>query len=170
MANVSAHRNWSDARDRSGHRGPSPETLREADEMVERIAWLMDRSIPIGNLRIGLDPIIGLIPGLGDLVGAAISTGIIIQAHRVGVHRSTLLRMVANVAIDTAVGSIPVLGDAFDFWFKVNERNLLLYRESRAGMRDTRRDTGFLAALLVGLAAIVALPVVAVAWLIQALL
>src|SRR3954453_20377289 len=79
-----------------------------SDEIIERLAWLMDNSIPIGGgFRIGLDPIIGLIPGLGDLIGALVSSMIVLHAHRAGIPRSTLLRMVANVGLDAAVGTIP---------------------------------------------------------------
>lgn len=169
MANPYPQRQWARRDERNAARQPSPETLRHADEIVERIAWLMDRSIPIGGLRIGLDPIIGLIPGIGDLVGAAIATGIIVQAHRAGVPRSTLLRMVVNVALDAGLGSIPIVGDAFDFWFKVNERNLLLYRESRAGTRDSRRDTGFVIGIIVAMMALISVPVIVVIWLLQAI-
>src|SRR5687768_2814571 len=78
----------------------------EAEAKIEQIAWLMDRSIPIGGMRIGLDPILGLVPGIGDALSTVISSLIIVQAHRAGVPKPTILRMVANVAIDTAVGAI----------------------------------------------------------------
>src|SRR3954447_13092616 len=115
-----------DARPRLDYSGrPHP-----SDEVIERLAWLMDNSIPIGGgFRIGLDPIIGLIPGLGDLIGALVSSMIVLQAHRAGIPRSTLLRMVANVGIDAAIGTVPFVGDALDFAFKANQKNLELYRQ-----------------------------------------
>ena len=78
-----------------------------------------------------------------------------------------MLRMVANVAIDAVVGAIPFAGDAFDFAYKVNQRNLALYREARAGQRDTKRDAAFLLFLLLLIGLIVALPIFAVFWLAQ---
>jgi hypothetical protein len=120
-----------------------------------------------GGFRIGLDPVLGLIPGLGDMISAAASSVIVVQAHRAGIPRPTLLRMVANVGIDAAVGAIPFLGDIFDFAFRANQRNLLLYREARAGVRDTRRDWLFLAMLLAMIALFVAIPVYAALWLAQ---
>jgi len=128
----------------------------------------MDGSIPLpGGIRIGLDPIIGLIPGLGDMIGAAVSSIIVVQAHRAGIPKPTLLRMVANVGIDAVVGAIPFAGDFFDFAFKVNQKNLELYRQARAGMRDAKRDTGFLILLLLLIGLLVALPILAVFWLAQ---
>ena len=128
----------------------------------------MDRSIPVGGgYSIGLDPIIGLIPGIGDLIGTAVSSFIIFQAQRAGVPKATVLRMMANVAIDSAVGAIPFAGDAFDFVFKANQKNLELYREAMRGTRDTRRDVGFLILVALGLMVLFALPILAIVWLAQ---
>lgn len=126
----------------------------------------MDGVIPLpGGFRIGLDPIIGLIPGLGDMLGAAVSSIIVIQAHRAGIPKPTLLRMVANVGVDAVVGAIPFAGDFFDFAFRVNQKNLELYRQARTGQRDPKRDVGFLILLLLLIALIVAIPIAAVFWL-----
>jgi hypothetical protein len=142
----------------------------DADELIERLSWVMDSSIPIGGkYSIGLDPIIGLIPGIGDLISTAVSGFIIYQARRAGIPKPTILRMMANVGIDAAAGAIPFLGDAFDFAFKANRKNLALYRDAMTGMRDTRRDTGFLLIMLLGLALLLALPILAIVWLAQAL-
>lgn len=142
-----------------------------ADQVVERLAWLMDHSIPLGRgMRIGLDPIIGLIPGLGDLIGSLVSATIVLQAHRAGIPRPTLMRMVANVGIDAAVGAIPFAGDLFDFAFKANTKNLQLYRESRAGVRDQRKDWLFLLGLLLALGLAVAIPILLMVWLFQTVL
>jgi len=135
-----------------------------ADEMIERLAWLMDNSIPIGGgYRIGLDPLLGLVPGLGDMLGAFISGAIIVQAHRAGVPRPTIARMLANVAIDSAVGAIPLAGDFFDATWKANTKNLELYRSARTGRHGSAGDVLFVAAILLVLAAVVAIPVV-LAW------
>lgn len=140
-----------------------------AEEMVEKIAWLMDRSIPIGRMRVGLDPVLGLIPGVGDMVSALISTTLIVQAHRAGVPKSTVLRMMANVGIDSAVGAIPLLGDIFDFAFKANSRNLELFRASVRGQHRKSSDWGFLGLVIGGIAAMVAIPVTFGIWLLRSL-
>jgi hypothetical protein len=82
--------------------------------------------IPGTGIRFGLDPILGLVPGLGDLAGAALSGYLVLLAGRSGASRTTIVRMLGNVAIDTFGGMLPVLGDAFDVAFKSNSRNLVL--------------------------------------------
>jgi len=141
----------------------------QRDQMIEMIAWLMDRSIPIGGYRIGLDPIIGLIPGFGDVFGTLVSAVLIVQAQRAGVPKATVLRMMANVAIDTMLGAIPFVGDAFDFAWKANSKNLELYRASMQGRRENARDYGFLALLMVGLLILLSLPIALGIWAFHAL-
>jgi hypothetical protein len=141
----------------------------QTEETIEKIAWLMDRSISIGGMRIGLDPIIGLIPGVGDVFGAVISTVLIVHAHRAGVPKPTLLRMIANVGIDSAVGAIPLFGDFFDFAWKANSKNLELYRASVRGQHRARHDWTFLLLLLLGLALVIAIPIVLAIWILRAL-
>ena len=89
------------------------------------IARLMDNAlaIPFTNFRVGLDPLIGLLPVGGDLAGLAISLYIVQQAHKLGAPRPVLMRMLANVAIDSGLGMVPVAGDAFDAIFKANIKN-----------------------------------------------
>ncbi len=95
---------------------------------VERLAWLLDNSIhvPLINYRIGLDAVIGLIPGLGDFAGLILSAFIVIQAMRFGIPWKTLLRMVFNITFEALIGLVPVLGDVFDATFKANARNARL--------------------------------------------
>jgi len=137
-----------------------------SDVVVERLAWLMDNSIPLaGGYRIGLDPLLGLVPGLGDLIGAFVSAAIIVHAHRAGVPRSTIGRMLANIAVDSAVGAVPLAGDLFDFAFKANTRNLELYRSARRGTHNRTSDFLFLGAVLLALIVLVSIPVVLI-WLV----
>ena len=110
-------------------------TLGERDEIrqhINRTAWLLDSAfrVPIINYRVGLDSLIGLVPGAGDLVGLGLSSYILVQAARLGVPRSTLVHMTANVLVETLVGIIPVIGDLFDFAFKANQRNVRLLNEA----------------------------------------
>lgn len=150
-----------------GYRGAMP----RQDDFIERLAWLMDRSIPVGGgYSIGLDPIIGLVPGIGDFIGTAISSMIVFEAYRRGIPKPTVLRMVANVGIDAVLGAVPFLGDLFDFAFKANVKNLELYREAIAGVRDTRRDTRFLVGLAALVGILLAIPVLLIAWAVQYIL
>src|SRR4051794_41659668 len=82
-----------------------------AHNWIEKLSWLMDNSIPIGGrYSIGLDPLIGLVPGVGDLIGTIESAFIVLQAHRAGVPKPTLVRMMANIELDSIVGAIPFFG------------------------------------------------------------
>lgn len=146
-------------------KGPSPargEGERAPDPWVEKLAWLMDRSIPIGRWKIGLDGIIGLVPGLGDLVGAIISGVIVAAAIRAGVPRPAIARMLANVGIEALVGIVPFLGDLFDMAYKANTKNVEIYREALRGGRDKKKDSLYVAGVVLVFAAIIAVPIVAV--------
>lgn len=97
-------------------------------ERLRRLAWLLDSSIRIPGTRwtVGIDALIGLVPGLGDAVGVLLSSYIVYQAARLGATRGVLARMVLNIAIEGLVGAIPILGDLFDAGFKANQRNIRL--------------------------------------------
>ena len=114
-------------------RARSSETAPETDPAdrarnVRVLARLLDSSIPIPGTswKVGFDPIVGLIPGIGDLIGAVLSGYIIVQAARAEVPTLTLARMLANVGFDTLVGAVPALGDVFDAAWKSNTRNVAL--------------------------------------------
>lgn len=96
-------------------------------ERLRFLANLLDTCIMLpGGYRIGLDPILGLIPGVGDLIGAGISLYIVREAAKLGIPKWVVLRMLANVGTEALIGFIPVLGDVFDAAFKANMRNLRL--------------------------------------------
>ncbi|ELY86703.1 DUF4112 domain-containing protein [Natrinema altunense] len=82
--------------------------------------------VPGTDVRVGLDPIVGILPGAGDAAAAVASLYLAAESARLGVSQSTLLRMLANIGIDTVIGSVPVLGVAFDAVWKANKRNLKL--------------------------------------------
>ncbi len=127
------------------------------DRWIAHLAYLMDGSIPIGRWTIGLDPLLGLLPGLGDLLGALISMAIVARAVAAGTPRIAIARMVTNIAIDTFVGSIPVFGDAFDFAYKSNLKNLRIYEDALyAPGGGTARHWAFLTTLFLGIAAVFA--------------
>ena len=108
----------------------------EAQRRLQRIAKLMDSQIrvPVIGLRIGADAILGLVPGVGDILTGAIGAYLIYEAHRLGIPRSAVLRMVANIAFDTAIGTIPVAGDIWEFFFRANDRNMQILARHIGGL------------------------------------
>jgi hypothetical protein len=120
-------------------------------DRMRRVGWLLDNSIPVPGtrFRLGIDQIIGLVPGIGDLIGGALSLYIIVEAYRLGVPRTLLARMGWNVAVDTLVGEVPVLGDLFDIGFKANIRNLALLDGYYQRPADVRRASRWMLALIV---------------------
>jgi len=132
-----------------------------------RYAHLLDSSIRLpGGYRIGLDGVVGLIPGIGDLAGVAASSYLVVLAARSGVSTSVLMLMIYNIAAEMLLGAIPVVGDVFDFMWKANERNLALYDEYHAHPYESRHRNRLKAALplvaLCGLLIFAAIAAVAV--------
>ena len=99
---------------------------RRAVQRMDRVVRLLDDGfrLPVVRIRVGIDPVLGLVPVVGDLLPALLGLYVVVEAARLGVSRGTLLRMVANLTLDAAVGSIPVVGDLFDIGFRANRRNL----------------------------------------------
>ncbi|HXL81462.1 MAG TPA: DUF4112 domain-containing protein [Pyrinomonadaceae bacterium] len=125
----------------------------EIDESLERLAWLMDDLIRVPGLgwRFGLDALVGLIPGFGDTATSLASFYILASAVRYRVPKITLLRMGLNIGIDYLVGSLPLVGDLFDAWWKSNQMNIALLRK-RATVSATEARSGKLSDwLFVGL-------------------
>jgi len=106
-----------------------------SDDNLDMLSHLLDDflRIPGTNIRFGLDGIVGLIPGIGDILGAMASWIIILAAWRRGVPKITLVRMLVNVAIETILGTVPILGDAFDIAWKANRRNFALLQRATGG-------------------------------------
>jgi hypothetical protein len=114
------------------------------DGGLERLGWLMDDLIRVPGLgwRFGLDAIIGLIPGFGDTATSLVSFYILIGAVRYRVPKITLLRMGLNIGIDYLVGSLPLVGDLFDAWWKSNQMNLgLLRKRATVSASELRKGT-----------------------------
>ena len=138
------------------------------DRTLQALEILLDEAfvIPGTGIRFGLDGIIGLVPGLGDVVAGLLSLVIPVAAWVRGVPYITLTRMAMNLGIGVLVGSIPVLGDAFDIAWKANRRNYrLLTRHLGSPRRHTWRDWVFLFLLALGMALVFAIPVALVVWL-----
>jgi len=154
-----------------GDRSSSPSFI-----AVSKFAYWLDAGIriPGTNLRFGLDPILGLIPGAGDAAGAVLAGWILVEAVRLGASRATILRIAGNVALDAGLGAVPVIGDVFDFAWKANLRNVALLEQHLASpVRAERADRSFLALVIVGVVAIVlgllALGTLLTVWLFRAL-
>jgi hypothetical protein len=139
---------------------PPEEKQRRAslEPLFKWLALVMDEflRVPGTKFRIGLDPLIGLVPGLGDTASALVSALALIQAARRGVPKILLARMSVNILVNEVVGIIPVLGDAFSFWFKSNARNYkLLQQHIDRPARSRKSDWIFVVGVLVVLFLIV---------------
>jgi hypothetical protein len=140
------------------------------DENLDLLAHVLDDwfRIPGTSIRFGIDGIIGLIPGLGDVLAGLASCIIVIAAWFRGVPYITLARMVVNLGLDVVIGAIPLLGDAFDIAWKANRRNYaLLARHLRQPHRHTWKDALFLLFILAILWAIFAIPVLVIVWFVE---
>ncbi|WP_158749760.1 DUF4112 domain-containing protein [Acidobacterium sp. S8] len=138
-----------------------------ADENLDMLAHLLDDwfRIPGTSIRFGLDGIIGLVPGLGDVLAGLASCILIVAAWFRGVPYVTLARMVVNLGIDVVVGSIPLLGDIFDIAWKANRRNYaLMTRHLQQPHRHTWKDWVFILLLTMCVVAIFMVPLILLIW------
>jgi len=141
-----------------------------SNEHLDYIAALLDDMfrIPGTQIRFGLDALIGWIPGIGDAAAGIASFFIVFAAWRRGVQSITLVRMIANVLLETTLGAIPVAGDVFHVFWKANRRNYrLLIRENEQPAAHTRRDWMFLAIILFMVVAAAAIPVAILIWILR---
>jgi hypothetical protein len=117
---------------------------------LRRLSQLLDDAIPIPGTgyRIGIDPLLGLVPGGGDTVAGALGAYIIIEAARMGLPRKVIGQMVGNILLDSVVGSVPILGDLFDIGWKANVRNITLLERHLHLTRHNHKDRLFLFGLI----------------------
>ena len=137
------------------------------DETLAWIEFLLDEAFPIPGtrIRVGLDGIIGLVPGFGDVLAGLLSLIIPLAAWIRGAPYIAIARMAANLAIGVLVGTIPVFGDVFDIAWKANRRNYrLLRRHLGEPRRHTWRDWAFLLLMISCLAAVFVIPIVLIMW------
>jgi hypothetical protein len=142
--------------------GPSrAERFGAAERRIGRVTKVLDELIEVPGtpIKVGLDPVIGLIPVAGDAVAALVGGWVILEASRFGVPRVVLARMILNLTVDLAVGAIPFLGDLYDFVFHSNTRNLELFRRHAL---DPNASTRGEQALFIGLG----LLIVGIIWLV----
>ena len=145
------------------------------DESLETLARLLDDLfvIPGTNWRFGLDAVVGLIPGLGDLITSAFSFLIVFAAWQRGLPRVTIARMVGNIAIDTLVGAMPIVGDVFDAAWKSNKKNVALLKRASAeqisgsGPKHQAKDWAALLLLILAAGAMIAVPIWILIWLLR---
>jgi hypothetical protein len=140
------------------------------DENLDLLSHVLDDwfRIPGTSFRFGIDGIVGLIPGVGDILGGVASCIIVLAAWFRGVPNITIARMVANVAIEVAFGTVPFVGDLFDIAWKANRRNYALLEGSlRASPRSTTRDWLFFGLIGLFMLALTMLPVLLMAKLIS---
>ena len=140
--------------------------------MARILAYILDNSIriPGTSIRFGLDPLIGLIPGLGDAVAGLAGTMILLLAAQQRVPKIVLVRMSLNIGLNSVLGAIPVAGDLFSAWFKSNLRNLdLLERQSAPGRRSTASDWAFVIGLIMAIVILIGGAFIAVIWLLRQL-
>jgi hypothetical protein len=141
-----------------------------SNEHLDYIAALLDDifRIPGTQIRFGLDALIGWVPGFGDAMAGFASFVIVFAAWRRGVQVVTLVRMIANVFLETMLGAIPVAGDVFHIFWKANRRNyLLLIREKEQPGSNTRRDWMFLGIMLFTVVVAVGIPIAILIWILR---
>lgn len=145
--------------------GAQPKDAPKRLARLRRLAWILDRSIPAGKeRRFGIDPIIGLIPGVGDWITSLLSLYVLYEAARLGLPSRVLARMAANIGIEALVGSVPVAGDVFDFVFQANARNMrLVDRHYRSDLKP--RPIGRLVLLIVVAAVLLTIGTLTIAFL-----
>ncbi len=137
------------------------------DENLDMLSHLLDDFIQIPGtpIRFGLDGIVGFIPGIGDILGGLASSIIVIAAWFRGVPKAVVARMVLNIAIETAVGSIPFVGNLFDIGWRANRRNYALLTGTHADpKKHTRTNWLFIAGVCLVLALLMVIPMLLLGW------
>jgi hypothetical protein len=140
--------------------------------VLRHFSRLLDSAyeVPGTTYRFGLDPIVGLVPGIGDLISPLFTIALLWQGRDLNVPRIVQARMLFNVAIDTTLGIVPIVGDLFDFAWKANDMNMaLLERHAVEDRRPSAGDWLFVSGLTVLLLVLAAVPIVLTAWILSAL-
>ncbi len=118
---------------------------------LQRLARLLDSQFRIGNFRFGLDPLLGLIPGIGDFISLSASGGFLALAAKHGASRKLLILMSLNVLLDAVIGSIPIIGQIFDFFYKANNRNARLLQKYYQKGKYRGSGKGVIAIIIISL-------------------
>ena len=134
---------------------------------LRSVQWWLDEAfrVPGTSIRVGWDPIIGLVPWVGGLLTALLSCAIVLHAHQMRLPRIVQLRMLMNVAIDLLVGAIPVVGDAADVFWKSNSMNMALFERHADQVRPASAgDWLFVAGIIAAIVAVALVPLVVLYW------
>ncbi len=137
---------------------------------VRRLSTLLDNAvrIPGTDYRVGIDPILGLIPGGGDIVGGLLSVYIVLEATRLGVPKATIAKMGTNILTEVAAGTVPLVGDFMDVHWKANARNVALLDEHFAVLEpEEPANPWFVAAVVIGVLVVVTATAALSVWLIR---
>jgi hypothetical protein len=140
--------------------------------MAELLAKILDTTIKIPgtSFYLGLDPLLGLIPGIGDILANLIGTVILVLAARLHVPQIVITRMSLNLLINGTIGAIPILGDLFSIWFRSHARNAeLLRRAATQPYRETQQARLYVAAIIGGTVMLLLLAIAAVLWIVVTL-
>ncbi len=152
----------------------TPLGKKQVPQHLEQLSWVMDQSlrIPGTRIRFGLDSIIGLLPGIGDVIGMLVSTWVVAGSVQAGARRRTVFRMLFNVGRDALIGAIPFIGDLYDIGSKANSKNMELLRrdlEAQVSPAIQRRERlmlwGVIALAAIGLIFAVIGFIAAIRWL-----
>ncbi|MCG8517920.1 MAG: DUF4112 domain-containing protein [Pseudomonadales bacterium] len=136
----------------NGLSGIERQRHQQALARLDRYARRLDSQfrIPFTRIRFGLDPLIGLLPGIGDLVGLGLSLYLVVEAIRLGAGPALVMRMLTNLGLEFLVGLVPVLGDAFDLLYRANDRNAaMLRRHIERQLEPPRQGRSWLSWLMV---------------------
>jgi Domain of unknown function (DUF4112) len=139
---------------------------------AELLAKVLDTSVKIPGtpFYVGLDPLLGLIPGLGDILANFIGTVILVLAARLQVPQIVMMRMSLNLLINGTIGAIPVLGDLFSIWFRSHARNAeLLRRAATQPYRETQQAKLYVAGIIAGTVVLLVLLILLVLWIVAKL-
>lgn len=124
---------------------------------LQRLARMLDSQFKVGNFRFGIDPLLGLIPGIGDFLSLSISGGFLALAAKHGASRKLLILMSLNVLLDAIIGTIPIIGQIFDFFYKANNRNARLLQKYYQQGKYRGSGKGVIALIIISVLVIAAL-------------
>lgn len=129
----------------SDDQGQTPSNQDKISQLNE-LSFVLDEyfTIPVINYKFGLDPIISILPGVGDLSSTVLSIYICYESYRMGIPIPTILRILTNIGIDTIFGSIPLIGTVIDIWWKANKRNMELIESRLQSPKKAENDTKYL--------------------------
>jgi Domain of unknown function (DUF4112) len=141
--------------------------LTKTRDQLDQLAWLLDNcfKIPGTKWRFGLEAVLGLVPGAGDIISGLLGLFLLIRAFQFKLPKIVIVRMLANSLLDFGIGAIPFVGDAFDFVYKANTRNMQLFHQyAEAPMKSTNRHWIFIGGLIAAFVAMALALLIVMIW------